>query len=211
MFKKMKRGFTLIELLIVITIIGVLSALIVVGYNSAKVSSRDAKRIADINSLDSAARLLYEDTKQVFMNACDNHTSTVCDASMPNAYVSDYINQIPHDPSYSTCQSNNSVEYTMYTFAGTTAAGPTCRNGDYCGAAQTCPDACFQSSPANYVLSARLENTNNRYINTANACNDTVAFGSNALCYAVQHCFWGGGVNHYDSAYYTNRYFVAGP
>lgn len=60
MTKKLKKGFTLIELLIVIAIIGVLSTLIVVGYNSAKVKSRDARRISDVNTIASAVKLLGE-------------------------------------------------------------------------------------------------------------------------------------------------------
>ena len=55
------RGFTLIELLVVIAIIGLLSTLAVVALNSARAKSRDAKRVSDIKSLQTALELYYQD------------------------------------------------------------------------------------------------------------------------------------------------------
>jgi len=49
-----KRAFTLIELLIVIAIIGILATISVVVLNSARVKSRDAKRVSDIQVLRAA-------------------------------------------------------------------------------------------------------------------------------------------------------------
>jgi prepilin-type N-terminal cleavage/methylation domain-containing protein len=46
-----KKGFTLIELLVVIAIIGLLSTMAVVSLNSARMKSRDARRLSDVKQL----------------------------------------------------------------------------------------------------------------------------------------------------------------
>ena len=56
-----KKGFTLIELLIVIGIIGLLSTVAVVSLNSSRAKGRDAKRIADVKSLQSALEVYFND------------------------------------------------------------------------------------------------------------------------------------------------------
>ncbi|HBM45419.1 MAG: hypothetical protein UR85_C0011G0013 [Candidatus Nomurabacteria bacterium GW2011_GWF2_35_66] len=55
-----KKGFTLIELLVVIAIIGILSSVVVVSLQSARVKARDAKRIADVDAIKSALSLYYD-------------------------------------------------------------------------------------------------------------------------------------------------------
>lgn len=51
---KKQRGFTLVELLITISIIGVLLALSLASISGARMRSRDAKRIADLRTIQSA-------------------------------------------------------------------------------------------------------------------------------------------------------------
>ena len=62
MFKKnlSKKGFTLIELLVVIAIIGILSSVVLVSLQSSRAKARDAKRIADIGSVQQALALYYD-------------------------------------------------------------------------------------------------------------------------------------------------------
>jgi len=54
-------GFTLIELLVVISIIGFLATASLVAFNSARMKARDARRLAEIKSLQKALQLYYNE------------------------------------------------------------------------------------------------------------------------------------------------------
>ncbi len=56
-----KRGFTLIELLVVIAIIGILASIVLVSLDGARKKGRDARRIADIKSIQLALETYYND------------------------------------------------------------------------------------------------------------------------------------------------------
>lgn len=55
------RGFTLIELLVVIAIIGLLASIVLASLNSARIESRDARRIADLHNIRTALELFYSE------------------------------------------------------------------------------------------------------------------------------------------------------
>ncbi|PIR74862.1 MAG: hypothetical protein COU35_00100 [Candidatus Magasanikbacteria bacterium CG10_big_fil_rev_8_21_14_0_10_47_10] len=57
--RRNKYGFTLIELLVVIGIIGLLSVLSVIALGSAREKARDAKRVADLEKMQSALELYF--------------------------------------------------------------------------------------------------------------------------------------------------------
>ena len=63
--KQNKKGFTLIELLVVIAIIGILSTLAVVSLGSARLKARDAKRLSDIRSTQSALEIFNTDNPTI--------------------------------------------------------------------------------------------------------------------------------------------------
>jgi prepilin-type N-terminal cleavage/methylation domain-containing protein len=55
--KNKKFGFTLLELLVVVAIIGILVTVIIVSINSARAKGRDAKRMSDIQQINTAIQL----------------------------------------------------------------------------------------------------------------------------------------------------------
>jgi len=57
----MKKGFTLIELLIVIVIIGIIASLAMIGLNSVRTKSRDARRITDVRQIQNALEIYRND------------------------------------------------------------------------------------------------------------------------------------------------------
>jgi prepilin-type N-terminal cleavage/methylation domain-containing protein len=61
---KKDYGFTLIELLVVIAIIGILSSVILASLNTARVKARDARRISDMNQVQTALAFYYSDNNQ---------------------------------------------------------------------------------------------------------------------------------------------------
>ena len=58
--KLFTRGFTLIELLVVIAIIGILSSIVLASLNSARLKSRDARRVADLHQMQLALQLYFD-------------------------------------------------------------------------------------------------------------------------------------------------------
>lgn len=58
---KRQKGFTLIELLVVITIMGVLTVITVSSFRGTQVKSRDARRKNDLESINKAVNMYYND------------------------------------------------------------------------------------------------------------------------------------------------------
>src|SRR3989344_147563 len=79
-----RRGFTLIEVLIVVSIIGLLSATILVGLAGFRARGRDARRLADLKQIQNGLELYY--TKN---NSYPDSTAALSDVG---------INKISDDP-----------------------------------------------------------------------------------------------------------------
>lgn len=82
--KKTAKGFTLIELLVVIAIIGILSSVVLASLNTARLKSRDTRRIADVKQLQLALALYFDST--------GGYPTTLA------ALAPQYIAAIPDDP-----------------------------------------------------------------------------------------------------------------
>lgn len=99
--RSINRAFTLIELLVVVAIIGILTSIVLASLNSAKVKSRDAKRISDISQIQLAL--------EQFFDRCQEYPIAIIisdDAQYACSYDSsiklkNYISKIPTDPTNS--------------------------------------------------------------------------------------------------------------
>lgn len=58
---KNKQSFTLIELLVVIAIIGLLSTVVLVSLNGVRARARDARRLSDMKTIQTALEAYYND------------------------------------------------------------------------------------------------------------------------------------------------------
>ena len=95
--KLSRRGFTLIELLVVIAIIGLLSTLAVVSLNTARVKSRDTKRLADVRTMQSALELYAsQDTTGKYPIA--SSWNTALDATSLATLLGPYLSSLPVPP-----------------------------------------------------------------------------------------------------------------
>jgi prepilin-type N-terminal cleavage/methylation domain-containing protein len=138
--KSKEKGFTLIELLVVVAIISILSSIVMVSLNTARAKGRDAKRLAEIHSLQNALELYYNDNGH-YPDICGAGSSFV---SIPGSgwstlLPSSYIGSMPIDPL-------NAVGYYGYYYC--TQYKP---NGN-CGYTYT------PGINTDYILVTRLEN-----------------------------------------------------
>lgn len=137
------KGFTLIELLVVIAIIGILASIVMVSLSGAKQKSRDAKRQADIKSIQLALSLYYSDNGMYPKNIYST-SGTAPDSGLAPIYLP----TVPKDPSTSiTCgdsQSAGCYKYVAYA-VGTTGAPAACTANNF--------------PPASYHLGADMEDT----------------------------------------------------
>lgn len=97
--KRRILAFTLIELLIVIVILGVLAALISGNFITSLKKGRDARRKADLNQIQQALEMYYED-KKVYPPSI-NFGKKFCESTPTDpcpATDKVYMQKLPNDP-----------------------------------------------------------------------------------------------------------------
>ena len=128
-----KKGFTLIELLIVISIVGVLSALLMVNFVGVRQRARDAQRKTDMRQIQAALEMFRSDE--------GSYPDTIpnCPIVTPTSLGSldcstTYMQDLPSDPMYD----KNKETQTYYNYA----------------------EYCLDSDGSTYYLVGCLENAN---------------------------------------------------
>lgn len=81
---KYQRGFTLLELLVVVSIIGILIAMIAAGFSTAQSRSRDARRRGDVKAVQNAFEQFYANNSGSYGASCAAMaTATYLPAGLP--------------------------------------------------------------------------------------------------------------------------------
>jgi len=89
-------GFTLIEVLVTATIIALLTAIGVVSYASANRSSRDAKRLADVEQIRAALEMFRADCGSYPVSI--TFGSTLTSSCTGSGSTVTYMQRVPQDP-----------------------------------------------------------------------------------------------------------------
>jgi prepilin-type N-terminal cleavage/methylation domain-containing protein len=107
-----RDGFTLIELLVVVGIIAVLAATVMAGLNYVRANARNAKRQADVRTIQKAFALYFTTTPSfpAGTNVCLRDTDAIS-VILKNANA---IKTVPPDP---TCPATTTCCY-LYNSAG---------------------------------------------------------------------------------------------
>ena len=142
-----KKGFTLIELLVVISIISLLTSIILAALSDAKAKGRDARRLQDIHTIQTAITMYQNDNGGVFPGplADSNGTGTSYSSDplfLQTLVTGKYIPVVPTDPiggavylyGYSNspasvnikCSLPNSKAYILFKLEKTTTSYPPC-------------------------------------------------------------------------------------
>ncbi len=139
------KGFTLIELLVVIAIIGILASIVMVSLSGAKSKSRDARRQADIKSIQLALSLYYSDNGMYPRNIYAGAGTVPASGLAPT-----YLPSVPSDPDASSaCTASASDASNCYKYVA------------YSTGSTNCTGANSTNAPVTYHLGAALEDTRN--------------------------------------------------
>ena len=137
--KRRERGFTLIELLTVIAIIGILSAVTMVGFDSSRKRARDSRRITDIDQIALALEMYYNrcrgyPAKPLSASSQNgSYGNTSCQSSAPGIPVTfgNFISQtLPTDPGGGAYEYEVSADGKTYVVGATLELANSATNSD---------------------------------------------------------------------------------
>ncbi len=153
-----RNSFTLIELVMVISIIGILVAIVVISMRQAEVKNRDAERVTDINSINTALQNygLLENHQYPYAG-CIYATDTVLDQNFKKVLVPNFLPTMPVDPLTPTSTYSNEQYVYLSTDSNSVVEfqNPT-----------TCHVTDVTIGARNYYLYAFLETTNSPLSNS---------------------------------------------
>src|SRR3989344_3914378 len=86
---KTSSGFTLVEILVVVSIIGMLSSIVLVGLGSFRARGRDARRVADLRETQNALELYYGKFGGYPLTTWDGLEGTLIEAEIGVSGISD--------------------------------------------------------------------------------------------------------------------------
>ncbi len=110
----MKKGFTLLELTVVIAILGVLSALITGNFITSLKKGRDARRKADLEQIQRALEMYYED-KKTYPTFSFPFGNKLCETETCASGEKVYMQKVPNDPSgFSYGYNSDGTYYRLY-------------------------------------------------------------------------------------------------
>jgi len=159
-----RRAFTLIELLVVISIIGLLSTVVIVATNSARINSRNTLRKANLIQISKALELyyaqngLYPSTNGTanWHGACasygpypDAYVDSTHDAWIPNLTPT-YMARLPHDPNTDKGNPNTASGPNCNTYTGWNCYQYTSTGTDYKVMAHCTPEGTWTSADPFY-------------------------------------------------------------
>jgi prepilin-type N-terminal cleavage/methylation domain-containing protein len=129
-FRRVQRwsqsGFTLLELLVVISIIGILTALAAVSYSTAQSRARDSRRHGDLDGVQKGLEQYYQ----------SNNSSYPTQANCYPAAMASYLpNGIPKDPRTGVTYSISCTATTYCMCAAMESATDTNANANCAGTA----------------------------------------------------------------------------
>jgi general secretion pathway protein G len=110
-------GFTLIELIVVVAIIGILTATTTFSYRATLVSSRDARRKADIENIRTALEL-YRSNNNIYPATASFSLDCASGGGLTDGAGNTYLSSKPRDPrctsqTYYYTQLSSGADYTL--------------------------------------------------------------------------------------------------
>ncbi len=133
---KCPLGFTLIELLVTMAVIAILISLSVFALQSARVSSRDAKRKADLETIRTALEFYRADCGSYPPASSDQVPSPLTGTGSCSGNV--YMQSVPSDPITGKIYRYTRVSNTSYTLCAHLEGGGSDAGCGSCGSAGNC-------------------------------------------------------------------------